>query len=623
MQQEEKDLLILQKNTPEKQRELRYNELARRGIPEPELSRAVNAEFIDYPTPTAVEPWPGPVTGVDLAGNINLDIVPDTGFPPVIQPNTDKTEPFPTPNKSPYGIGTTEQPYPSSPSPSSPNVNPNATNRPLGSVSDMYSVTNFPAEPSDNWSATASQLDSEPSMHNEEGYNSHMNIPPWNYDIEDSQMVDISIPPIAIEPSGQFNEAVMPEKNKKKEKKSILARLAPWLLFLGASFPVQRFVNDYVNSVYEEPKPTIDKSMVKEPRKVQIKAKDYLPKSLQNDKKVIHASKSIDQYLKDAPKEPEKRNYYFTYNLPKIMAKFTLSSRHKGKDVCDDYAGKVFDLLDLERPILPSEGKGYVNLTHPHCQCYWQIVKDSTADSLTRKQKTSFDDIAQHIEKAAKDHTLHTVKPDGELSSRTRGTNPMKESIGKIRHESAWLTDEYLGRAKEAAIRNGGQLYLIRAATQTITDHRAEGEQYRRKLSGKELNGMARTAIGTNMDINHNKDYATGGEILDSEYDQKRKEIQMLVMETDPQIIQSIENGDITAVSINGGNPRRQTIEPCYDGCDGPECELCNAPEGVILGELDGIGMTWVVTVNNGIMWRGQHIPQATPGIKSTVLEIL
>lgn len=622
-EEEEKTLLILQKNTLEKRKELRYNELALRGIPEPELSRAVEAEFVDYPTPTDVLPWPGPVTGVDLAGNINMDIVPDTGQPPVIQPNTQNTPPFPTDNTSPYGIGTTEQPYPSYPSPS-PSVNPNATDRPIGSaaslVSDVYSITNFPAEPSDNYTATGSKINSEPSMEGEHGFNVEKAIPEWRYPIEDSQVdFGVNIPSIIIEPSGQFNET---RNTKKSEKKSILDKLAPWLLFLGVSFPVHKFVDDYLSSVYAPPT-TKDKSMVPTTRKTPVKAKNYLPKRLQNNTKVIQASKSIDQYLKDAPKTPEERNKYFTHNLPKIMAKFTLSSRHKEKDVCDDYAGKVFDLLDLERPILPTEGKGYVNLTHPHCQCYWKIVKDATPDALTRKQKTSFDDIAQHIERAAKNHTLHTVKPDGELSSRTRGTSPIKESIGKIRHEFQWMSDEYLTKMKEVAQRQNAKLYLIRAATATITDHRSEGEQYRRKLSSKELNATARTAIGKNMDLNHNPDWKTGGYIPDSEYDQERKEIQMLVIEPDPEINAAISNGDITAVSINGGNPRSQNIEPCYDGCDGPECELCNAPSGVILGELDGVAMTWVITADRGIMWKGQHIPNATPGIKNTVLEIL
>ena len=199
----------------------------------------------------------------------------------------------------------------------------------------------------------------------------------------------------------------------------------------------------------------------------------------------------------------------------------------------------------------------------------------------------------------------------------------MKETIGKIREHFRWLSNDYLNKAREAATNNNAQLYLVRAATETLTDHRSEGEKFRRKLSGKELNSMARTATGKKMDINHNPDYQTGGEILDSEYDPYRKEIQMIVMETDPQINQAISNGDITAVSINGGNPRNQTVEPCSDSCNGPECEMCNVPQGVILGELDGVGMTYVITNPQGIMWRGQHIPEATPGIKNTVLEIL
>lgn len=247
---------------------------------------------------------------------------------------------------------------------------------------------------------------------------------------------------------------------------------------------------------------------------------------------------------------------------------------------------------------------------------------DTLIDSLNRKQQTNFDDIASHIRKGAKDHTLHTVKPDGSLSKRTRGSNPMREAIGKIREQFGWLGDEYITNAKELASQNNGTLYLIRAAQATITDHRAEGEQYRRKLSGQELQGMARTAIRHGMDINHDPTFKTEATILDSDYDPKREEIQMVVMEKDPQINQYIQNGSITAVSINGGNPRRQVLEPCDDNCTSG-CEICNVPQGVILGEDDGIGMTWVVTDPRGIFYKGQHIEPAEPGIKNTKIEIL
>jgi len=552
---EDKGLIILDANTLQKQKQLRYKELENRGIPEPERSRAVEAEFVDYPTPVDIEPWPGPVTGVDLAGNINLDLIFASKEPPVIQPNTTQTEPFPTSSTNPY--------------PNNPTPDPNS----VGIKSNTYNITNFPAEPSSNWLGTANEVNSEPPSVGIEGFNSHKAIPEWRYPIEQSQMVDINIPPISIEPSGQFNEAVMPEK--KEEKKSLLKKLLPWIAILGAGFSASQLVNDYMD---------------------------------------------------DAPEEPKARERYFTHTLMELNAEFTLSSSHTGKDVCDDYAGKTFNLLDMDnRPILPSENKGYVELTHPNCQCSWKIVKKSKAgvDTLTRKQTTEFDDIKSHITKAAKNHTLHTVKADGKLSKRTRGTNPIQESIGKIRHQVRWLSDDYLTKAKETARNNNGVLYLIRAASETITDHRSEGEQYRRKLAGKELNAMARTAVGHGMDINHNPDYSTGGLIVDSEYDSIRKEIQMLVIETDPQINQYITNGSISAVSINGGNPRTQSLEPCFEGCISEECELCNVPQGVILGEIDHIGLTWVVTAPQGIIWKDIPIESATPGIRNTIIEIL
>ena len=550
----QKDLLILDKNTLQKQKELRYKELEIRGIREPELTRAVEAEFADYPTPTDVEPWPGPVTGIDLAGNINLDLIFASKSPPIIQPNTAQTEPFPTSSVNPY--------------PNNPTPDPNS----IGIKSNTYDITNHPAPSSSNWLGTSSKINSEPSMEGEHGFNVKKSIPEWRYPIEDSQIdFGINIPSIIVEPSGQFNEAILPEKSKKK--KTLLDKLKPFIALLGVGFS---------------------------------------------------ASVLIDKYVNDAPEEPKAREHYFTHTLLEVMAEFTLSSTHTGKDVCDDYAGETFNLMDdTDRPILPSEGKGYTNLVHPNCHCTWKVTKKKTPDSLTRKQHSEFGAIESHIKKAAANHTLHTVKPDGTLSKKTRGTNPMKEIIGNIKHQVKWLTNSFITQAKEAAENNGGVLYLVRAASETITDHRSEGEQYRRKLSAKELNSMARTATGKKMDINHEKDYATGGEILDSEYDPKRKEIQMLVMETDPQVIQGIANGDITAVSINGGNPRSQSIEPCIDGCNSNSCEMCNVPEGVILGEIDGIAMTYVVTNPGGIMWRGQHILQATPGIKDTVIELL
>jgi len=133
---------------------------------------------------------------------------------------------------------------------------------------------------------------------------------------------------------------------------------------------------------------------------------------------------------------------------------------------------------------------------------------------------------------------------------------------------------------------------------------------------------MTRTAIGKKMDINHQPEFETDATILDAEFDKTRKEIQMLVIERDPQINDAISDGKITAVSINGGMPRSESIEPCDHDCT-DSCELCVVPKGVVLGELDEIAMTWVVTDPRGLYWNGNFVASAEPGIKVTKIETL
>lgn len=395
---EEKNLLILQPNTLELQKLMRYNELQRMGIQEPELTRAVEAEFVDYITPEA-EPFPGPVTGVDDAGNIDLDLIFASATPPLVLPQ----ENFP----GPYDVSNVN-PYPNNPTPDISST--------TDGTSNTYNFTNYPY-PGDNtnWLGTAAPNNAEPPTSGIEGFNSEKAIPEWQFNIEQSQVYPDVLPDLILPPSGQFNETI---------------------------------------------------------------------------------------------------------------------------------------------------------------------------------------------------------------SKRITIINPVREAIGQIHSQFSWLGDEYIRNAKELATKNKGVLYLIRAASETITDHRAEGEQYRRKLAGQELQGMARTAIGNKMDINHDSSYTTNATILDAEYDTDRKEIQMIVMEMDQQINEYISDGSISAVSINGGNPRRQRIAKCDDDCTSG-CEMCNVPEGVILGEDDGIGMTWVVTDPRGIFWKGNHIEPAEPGIKNTLIEIL
>lgn len=550
---------------------LRRNELQIAGIPEPELTRAIFAELYDL-VPEGL-PWPGPVTGIDNAGANNMVIVPDTGYPPVVQNNVPGyvTEPFGITNLNPY--------------PNNPTPDPNSK----GNYSNTYDFTNPPAKPSDNWTHDASVVGSEPSMHGLEGWVGSKAIPEWRYPIEAYPVVspDIVIPASDYqiqEVSQSFKDNLM----NKKEKKSLLKKLAPYLGIIGGLAAMSSLVNSYLDN-----------------------ADDTIQK---------------DNDLKDKAEWREKVGKFFASKPIEVHAEFVLSPTHKGTDVCDDYAGKTFNLLDKEnRPVLPSEGLGYVNLTHPHCHCTWKIVKkkDVSDDSLTRAQDSEHGKIESHIARAAKKHTLHTVKPDGDLSKKTRGTNPIKEIIGMVRHEFDWLGEDYLNNAKAFAKSHNAKLYLIRAAAEAVTDHRAEGEKYKRKLIGEELASMARTATGKSMDINHIPEYKTDAIIIDSEYNPRRKEIQMIVMEADPEINRFIKEGKIDAVSINGGSPRVETLEPCNSGCAGDTCELCAVPRGVILAEIDGIGMTWAVTANSGIFWRGKHIPGAEPGIKTTVIEPL
>ena len=93
----------------------------------------------------------------------------------------------------------------------------------------------------------------------------------------------------------------------------------------------------------------------------------------------------------------------------------------------------------------------------------------------------------------------------------------------------------------------------------------------------------------------------------------------MIINEQEPQILDAINKQIITAVSINGGQPRDEKIE-CPD-CDNGNCECFIVPEGVVLGEQDNIALTWVVSAPNGLMWRGNSIPHAQPGVRTTIIQ--
>jgi hypothetical protein len=316
-----------------------------------------------------------------------------------------------------------------------------------------------------------------------------------------------------------------------------------------------------------------------------------------------------------------------SWNPPKY-AKYRYNS-HEGDDICNSFNGMVFDLNEISgRPVLPSENQMYVS-THPNCKCTWEMIDPILADQVTPdqmigSQKEHVQRINRVIGQKSRYGSLHPINSDGSVGDDTISFNPrysetvkIQEAINELRQQFTWLTPQYVDKIKEQPWQ--GKFLLVRAASETMTDHRIEGEPYKRLLSGEELHGMARTAVGKGMDINHIPQLKTNAVIMDSEYDPSRKEIQMLVYETDPQILQAIADGVIDSVSINGGPPRTEDVKPC----NGDTGELCLHPQGVILGETDGIALTFVVTSPRGLNWRGQLIPPATPGINNTSIEIL
>ncbi len=308
-------------------------------------------------------------------------------------------------------------------------------------------------------------------------------------------------------------------------------------------------------------------------------------------------------------------------------------TEHEHDDICKSFEGKIYDLDSKQRPVPPSEGKGYTN-THPNCKCYYEPVDNPEEQTkkmavptklnvLTQLEKEHVHSIHRKIGQRAKNHTLHTVREDGKLSKRTRGTNPMKETVliketlQELHGQFNWFTEDYLDKIRELDKRVGGRFVLVRASAETITDHRAEGETYRRLLKGEELMQLTRTGIGKSTDINHlGKQFEVDSKVLDAEFDPIRKESQMLVHLKDVEIIHFIETGQINEVSINAGAPRRMDVE-----CDTGECFV--VPTGLVLGELDGIAFTWVVSDPAGIVWHGKYIPKATAGVRTTKIELI
>lgn len=485
------------------------NLLRAQGVPDEEIRRAIQSQY-ENPTPAA-QPFPGPITGIDLAGNQPRFLVPDTGFPPVFTPNPIESTDF-IPSVGPGGYLSLPTPDPLG----AVKTNDPSYSHEGSNIGHTFNIVNFPADTSANWVGMANDLNSEPPTLGTRGYNFDMAVQPWRYDVEQSQSAPINMPPIAILPSGATLEA--------KQKN------------------LMRFI------------------------------------------------------------------YNTKENCP----------------ICKKYDGQVYDVNNSSAsPIPPSLGKGFTN-THPNCECTYEKIDQESAKAmpLTQAGKKHIKHVNRIIGQKARHGTLHPVKKDGTLSDKLTSRNIRKaqETLGKV--NATWLDPDYIAAAKESAEKNGAKLYLVKAAEETITDHRSEGEPYLRKLAATELQKMVRTAISKGTDINHmGEEFRTGGVIVDGEWDVNMEEMQYLVIESDPEINAAISRGDIDAVSINGGAPRKEVVEPCDHNCIGGACEICTVPVGVVLAELDDIGFTWVAS--KPFMWRGNLIEAATPGIKTTVIQAL
>lgn len=424
-----------------------------------------------------------------------------------------------------------------------------------------------PAPYSQQWDANAAQLDIEPPMHGLAPWTTERAIPEWQYNPEELGLHELLV------------------DHDKRTGKYVPKGSTKGDLMTDKSLPA-----------------ILDKARG-----------EYLQR--QSDGKI-----EMPHMVVDTPEMPDEPHMEVKLEETEPDLWKYIYQGHDKDDICKSFHGKVFDLSEtVNRPVPPSERRGFTN-THPNCQCYWEVVSAGfEATEASEDEKDHLHHVNRIIGQKSRYGTLHKVHTDGSLYKTTTSKNPLKETIAEIRNEFTWMSDEYLNKIRALGV--PGRMFLIRASNEAITDHRSEGESLRRWLSPDELHGMARTAVGKGMDINHHPEWQTNAQVLDSEFDRNTNQIQMVVNEQDPEIINAIARGSITAVSINGGSPRTERVE--CPSCQAQSCECFIVPEGVILGELDDIALTWVVTDPRGMTFRGQYIPPATPGVKTTVIQPL
>jgi len=313
----------------------------------------------------------------------------------------------------------------------------------------------------------------------------------------------------------------------------------------------------------------------------------------------------------------------------KKMLKYHYHPNPEGEDckICKPLDGTMWDNDDKRRPILPSEkfGEGVLN-THPNCLCTWEEISEISEapdDAVLRPTKGD-KPIGKKIQLVADERARITNKylrrlafdpVEGESSWNLK--KPLQEAQvpGFLKENFSWVTDDAL---KELYKPQQGKFILVIASTPGVTDHRREGEKLRRMYTPNLIRKMTYTGIGKLLDINHElpKKDPGSGVIFDSEFNETTQEMEMIIYETDEEILQGIRDGKITAVSTNAGQPRKMDIK-----CVSNEC--FSVPDGVVLGEGSNVGLTYVVTDPKGMLYNGKWIPPTIPGNPKTRIHIL
>lgn len=312
-------------------------------------------------------------------------------------------------------------------------------------------------------------------------------------------------------------------------------------------------------------------------------------------------TKTIDDLVDKIPKLKVKKFKKFKYNSGKIEC-----------PICKPLDGMEFAEDDSTRPIVPSENLGVgVYNTHSHCKCTNKDFEKLIPIETEPKSDPAQSRAAASSLRERKDITAEYLRPLSE------SLNIYKD---RQHGEFDWIDDDAIDEMIKYAHNHGSGKFILGVLSgETITDHRIEGtEKYRRRWSNNELIQNIRTAKGKMIDINHlypKIDMQSGG-VYDSNWNFTTSRGEVIIWETDRDILEAIRNDVIGAISIHTGLPRK-----INENCDDGECFL--EPSGTILGEQDNIALAYVVTGADGFSYNGQVIPSMPPGMQFTRLYLV